>query len=288
VQERGGPRPFAVATRRLIQSDPEGWLRWLGLPVNGSVVPVDTEVSTVLAEVDKVLRVEAPDPWIAHVELQASRDADLPSRLLQYHAILIHLHKKPVTTTVVLLRPEAGGATLDGRYEPPGPLGVVEVSFSYRVIRLWERPVDEILSSGLGVLPLAPLAALDADQLPSVLDRLDERFYGESPTPTAVNELWAATLLLMGVRYDREVIIGLSQRVRRMRESVTYQIIIEEGQVRQARRSILDLGTDKFGPPDATTEQAISGLEDIDTLERLLRGVLHTSSWQELLAYGQS
>ena len=32
----------------------------------------------------------------------------------------------------------------------------------------------------------------------------------------------------MGVRYDRDEITDLIQRVRRMRESVTYQIILEE------------------------------------------------------------
>jgi hypothetical protein len=83
MQEQHDPRPFDVTTRLLIDGDPESWLRYAGLPVNGPVRPIDSEVSTVLAEVDKVLHVEAPSPWLAHLELQSSRDRSLPVRLLQ-------------------------------------------------------------------------------------------------------------------------------------------------------------------------------------------------------------
>jgi len=63
VQQGAGPRPFDTTTRRLIESDPVGWLTWLGLPVDGPVAPLDSEVSTVLAEVDKVLEIDGPSPW---------------------------------------------------------------------------------------------------------------------------------------------------------------------------------------------------------------------------------
>ena len=66
------------------------WLRWIGLPVSDPVHAVDSEVSTVLAEVDKVLRVEAATPWYAHIEVQTGHDPELPSRLLQYHVLLRH------------------------------------------------------------------------------------------------------------------------------------------------------------------------------------------------------
>lgn len=282
-----------MATRGLIETDPAGWLTWLGLPVDGPVRPIDTEVSTVLAEVDKVLRVEARPPWLAHLELQVSRDRHLPRRLLQYHAILLHRHRVPVTTTVILLRRQAQGRELSGSFEQRGPSGEVTVSFKYSVVRLWERPVEELLSGSLGVLPLAPLAAIPRGRLPQILDHLGERF--EQEAPDTAGDLWAATALLMGVRYDRNAITGLIQRVRRMRESVTYQIILEEGreegreegELREARRTVLDLGTEKFGPPAESTVAVIRDLEDLAGLHRMVRAVLRANSWQELLAAGQ-
>jgi hypothetical protein len=285
VQTRGGPRPFDVATRGLIETDPAGWLTWLGLPVDGPVRPIDTEVSTVLAEVDKVLRVEARPSWLAHLELQVSRDRHLPWRLLQYHAILLHRHRIPVVTTVILLRRQADERGLTGQFEQRDPSGGVTVSFRYHVVRLWERPVAELLGGSLAVLPLAPLAAIPRGHLPQVLDYLGHRF--EREAPSVAGDLWAATALLMGVRYDRNAITGLIQRVRGMRESVTYQIILEEGRVQEARRLLLDLGTEKIGSPDAATAAAIEAVDDLDVLHRMGRAVLRANSWQELLAAGR-
>jgi hypothetical protein len=65
MQEGAGPRPFDVTTRRLIEADPEGWLAWIGLPADGPVQAIESDVSTVLAEVDKVLRVDGPRPTLA-------------------------------------------------------------------------------------------------------------------------------------------------------------------------------------------------------------------------------
>ncbi|MCC7372503.1 MAG: Rpn family recombination-promoting nuclease/putative transposase [Chloroflexi bacterium] len=296
MQERGGPRRFDVASRTLIDSDPAGWLTWVGLPVDGPVSTIESDVSTVLAVVDKVLRVDGPTPWLAHLEVQASRDRFLPVRLLQYHALLLHRHDVPVATTVVLLRPEANAPELTGTFEQRGPSGDPTILFRYGVVRLWERPVDELLAGSLNVAPLAPLAAFHPDRLADVLDRLDERFSRESPSPSLTDELWAATLLMMGVRYTEEQIRGLSERVQRMRESVTYQMIvnegiergieqgIERGEVRGARRILLGLGTHKFGPPDPETSEALERIEDVAALEQLAEGVLDASSWPELLA----
>ncbi|MGE3270099.1 MAG: hypothetical protein AB7P40_15210, partial [Chloroflexota bacterium] len=149
MQDGAGPRPFDTTTRRLIEVDPASWLHLAGLPVNGPVHPLQSDVSTVLAEVDKLLHVDAASPWLAHLEVQSSRDARLPSRLLQYHALLHHRHRLPVASTVFLLRPAADGPELTGRLDLPGPADSLTLSFWYRVVRLWEVPVEVLLAGGL-------------------------------------------------------------------------------------------------------------------------------------------
>src|SRR5215211_2033224 len=88
VQEGAGPRPFDVAVSYLIELDPPGWLEWIGLPADGPVESLETDVGTVLAEVDKLLRINGPVPRIAHIEIQANRDPRLPARLFQYFGLL--------------------------------------------------------------------------------------------------------------------------------------------------------------------------------------------------------
>ena len=157
----------------------------------------------------------------------------------------------------------------------------MSVTFKYRVIRVWERPVDELLSGGIGVLPLAPLVVEPA-RLPEVITRLDERFNREASSVTA-HELWSATLLLLGLRYDAEEARQLLRGATGMRESSTYQAILEEGRVEGARRLLLRLGTHRLGPPDASTVASLARIDDLDVLERLGDDLLSTSSWSDLL-----
>jgi predicted transposase YdaD len=290
VQERGGPRPFDVATRGLIEADPASWLAWLGLPLDGPVRAIDSDVSAVLAAVDKVLLVDGTAPWLAHLELQASRDRDLPLRLHEYNAILRYRHRIRVRTTVVLLRRNAYGRELTGHLQDIEADGEVTLSFKYRVVRLWERPVDELLNGSLGVLPLAPLAAFEPERLPHILDHLGQRF--EEEAQAQVGDLWAATALMMGVRYDRDEITDLIQRVRRMRESITYQIILEEGReqgerlgrLREARDVILRLGTPCLGQPSANVATTLDAIEDLSLLNRMIDAVLTARSWDDIVS----
>ena len=80
-----------------------------------------------------------------------------------------------------------------------------------------------------------------------------------------------------------------------MKESSTYQAILEEGRaegrtegrsegaVLEARKVLRLLGDAVFGPPDARTAAAIEDLEDLSGLEALLRRVHAAQSWQELV-----
>ncbi|MGE3912527.1 MAG: hypothetical protein AB7K36_24410 [Chloroflexota bacterium] len=253
--------------------------------------PIESDVGTVLAEVDKVLRVDGPTPWLAHLELQASRDARLPVRLLQYNALLHHRHQLAVESTVVLLRPEADSPELSGQFEQHGPHGFRTITFGYHVVRLWQHPVEGLLNGSLGVLPMAPLAAVRPAEPPAILRQVARRVRQEAP-PTIADELWAATFLLLGLRYDERTVREMVRRMSWLQESSTYQAILaegreegrEEGRAEIARRFVLDLGTETFGAPDQATVAALQEISDLTTLERLHRRILTATNWAELLA----
>jgi predicted transposase YdaD len=71
--------------------------------------------------------------------------------------------------------------------------------FRYNVVRIWEQPVADALASGLPVLPLAPVADVEPEQVPGVLVAISERFVQETSLDQAAT-LWAATKVLMGLR----------------------------------------------------------------------------------------
>ena len=73
-----------------------------------------------------------------------------------------------------------------------------------------------------------------------------------------------------------------------MKESVTYQAIVEEGvekgRLEEARQMLLDLGTERLGEPSEDVERAIGRIADLERLRRLGRRLMHVATWQELLA----
>lgn len=81
-----------------------------------------------------------------------------------------------------------------------------------------------------------------------------------------------------------------------MRESSTYQAVLEEGRVEgrvegrtegavaEAKKMLRLLAEDAFGSPDARTAKIVDELEDLSRLEELAKRVRLTTSWEELLA----
>ena len=68
-----------------------------------------------------------------------------------------------------------------------------------------------------------------------------------------------------------------------MEESTTYQAILEEGALRQARKSMLRLGQLKFHRAPKAVKTGIENITDLVRLEELLLRLLDATSWQELL-----
>ncbi len=258
---------------------------------------IDADVSTVTAATDKVLRLSGELDAIMPFDFQAGPDASLPRRVHTYNALLGARHGLPIHSVVVLLRPEADLRSITGQYEERFP-GVTDpyLIFRYQVIRVWRLPADRLLAGGLGTLPLAPIGVVTESDLPGVIDRLKVKL--ETPRYRKMaGPLWTAVDVLMGLRYDRALIEQLLRGVRGMKESVTYQAIVEEGvakgreeglakgELRGVRRVLFRQGEQRFGQPaSASVRSRIEAISGLDALERLSDRLLRVGSWDELLA----
>ena len=207
-----------------------------------------------------------------------------------YNVLVRDRYGEPVHTVLVLLHRRADRSDLTGthRYELwPGRGGV---EFRFEVIRIWEVPVEALLSAGVGVAPLAPLGRLPEGVTPqeamaAVVQRLEERVVTEAPDDAET--LLTAAFILTGLRLDKAELDNF-QGVRAMRESSGYQIILDEGriegEIRGVRATILRQGRKRFGSPGEAVESALQAITDLERLGRMSERVLDASDWQDLAA----
>ncbi|HLK61015.1 MAG TPA: hypothetical protein VKU00_30905, partial [Chthonomonadaceae bacterium] len=189
------PEPFDVTLQYLLESDPEAWLVLLGLP-GKNVEVIDADLAALPVEPDRVLRVLSEDPFLLHLEFQSGYRQALLERILLYNVLLRSRHGLPTLSYLLLLRPEADGPEMVDVLRCTGPAGAVYWEFQYRILRLWQKPVSELLEGPLATLPFAPLADVAPEQLPDILLRMQARIQAEAQAGVAV-ELWTIAYILM-------------------------------------------------------------------------------------------
>jgi predicted transposase YdaD len=290
------PKPFDAVLKGLLERSPPDWPALADLPPS-AVAVIDADVSTFSGATDKVLRVHGPPASILHFDFQAGPDRTVPRRAHGYNALLEDRHETPVRSVIVLLRPEADLSNLTGVYERGFPGEPAYLTFRYQVIRVWRLPVERLLAGGLGTLPLAPLSAVTEAELPGVVGRMKQRLRGRPGAE--VSDLWTATYVLMGLRFEPPLVDRLLRGVVAMEESTTYQAILakgkaegrdegwdegrDEGRLQEAKRWLLLMGRERFGEPDARVTAAVEALDDPERLEQLGLRLLKVASWQKLL-----
>jgi predicted transposase YdaD len=290
------PLPFDATLKDLAQVSPRGLLAAFdeapALPV--SLLTID--LSTVTTAADLVFGLGQPLQEIIHLDFQSSALATKHFDVLIYNALLHRRYRVPVHSIVVLLRPQAAHANLNGVVTYAPRPGKGKMDYQYELIPLWERPVTELLAGDVGALPLAMLGQLPAGVdletgLADVAERVMERLQREAPAEQ-VRRLLTAAFVLTGLRVPRQVARELFQGVRAMRDSDTYMAILDEGReegieigrIDEVKKLILRFGQKSLGVPEEGITTALAALTDLERLERLLERVGEVKSWQELLS----
>ncbi len=276
------PAPYDATTKHLIEMAPEDWLALCGHDVQSRVQVVDADLSTITTMADKVVKVDQPDPWMAHFEFQASYDGGIGLRLLRYNVLIEYRHQLPVQSILILLKPESDGAAAGGVTRRSLPNGTCYYEFRFQTIRVWELSVEMLLAGKIGTLPLAPISDVSVARLPLVLRTMSRRIEQEI-LPEKWDDFWGATSILMGARYPFPLVDELLQGVINMRESSVAQAFLQEGREDEARRMVLEVAKDRFGEIDPKLKQFVDAISDVGWLERLIIRAGKAASWEELV-----
>jgi hypothetical protein len=278
---------FDATLKDMGRDSPKGFVSTFDRPPTKPLRLLNVDLSTVTSAADLVVGLGDPLEEVLHFDFQSSAAAWKHADGMVYNALLFaHLHV-PVHTIFVLLRPEAAHRNMNGEVRYAARPGRGGMAFTYEVVRLWERPAEELLAADLGVVPLAVLGRLPAelaleDGLAAVAQRVAERVTAEAP-PDRAKKLLTDAYLLTGLRVRRDAAARIFRGVRVMHESDTYLAILDEGQEKRARKDILLVGEERFGPAEESVKSHLDGIGDLERLERILRRAVKATNWQEIL-----
>jgi hypothetical protein len=289
---------FDVAMKQLLDACAADWVAWLaplvGLPASVAVEPLDADLSTVQPTADKVFRLLPPATGLLHIEPQSSWDGGFHDRLLLYNVLLEARYGGPVHTVALLLRREANTTALTGTVLRHFADGREYHRFTYDVIRVWELAADDLMAGSLGTVPLALLTDDAAPRLPELVTRFADRVAREAPEIDGANLLLSCSYILLGLRYDKAVAEALFRGVQKMRESSTYQAILDEGRVegqtrerlralRSLQENLIAMLGDRFGKLDPELEARIRASIEDDRLLAATRQVPRIASPADLV-----
>ena len=244
-----------VSTKELVWDGPAAWLERFAIGPRGPVEVIDSDITTLTASADKVLRVGGPEPYLVDLEPHSYHDTDLARTLWFRQVALDYRHDLPVLTVLILLCKEANSPSLTGSYERTLPDGWPTNRYNYRVVRLWQEDPEPYLTAGVNLVPLAPLTNVPESEtaLRGLVRRMAGRINAE-PQPRAA-KLWTATYLLMGLRFSEELASQLLEGVQTMQQSTTYQAILREG--RQEGRQEGEKGRGRTEALASSGDQAV-------------------------------
>ena len=92
-----------VSTKELVWDDPAAWLERYAIEPRGPVEVIDSDITTLTASADKVLRVGGSEPYLVDLEPHSYHDTSLTRTLWFRQVALDYRHDLPVLTVLILL-----------------------------------------------------------------------------------------------------------------------------------------------------------------------------------------
>jgi predicted transposase/invertase (TIGR01784 family) len=243
------------------------WLLGRAIPLT-VINPTELNVEPIRA--DAVMLLSALDV-ILHTEFQTVPDDTMPFRMADYYLRLRRkFPEREIQQVVIYLKPTSSELVHQTSYQTP------VMTHSFRVIRLWEEPVEAFLNNP-GLLPYAVLSR--GTNKEEILARV-VRDIEQIPDTRAQHNLVAATSILAGLQLGAETISRLI-RSPVMRESTMYQAILQEGRTTGERALVLRQLTRKLGNVSPELLSRVSALS-VERVEALGEALLDFTSVVDL------
>lgn len=283
--------------KQLIAASPTDFASWLLDAQAVAATPLDIELPADSLRADQLYRVQLEDgrEVLLHLEFQGRTSKEsMPQRMLEYQVRLLRRYASELCSVVLYLG-QGAGANDSGVHAIRDCTGEAQLSWRYRVVRLWELDARELLALGRpALLALVGQTRLEEPELilPAVITQLHQ------VTPPALRSRLVSALLAL---LSAEELIAMAENIlssleedlmelpyyRRLRQEHEQglEVGLEQGQLEQLRHDILEAVTIRF-EPNVTFQESLArqlaGISDQATLKRLFTAALRAPSLKAL------
>ncbi|MCL1463914.1 Rpn family recombination-promoting nuclease/putative transposase [Argonema galeatum] len=256
----------------LAEKYPEQFFRWLLSTETTDIRVLKTELTIEPIRADSVSFLQT-NSSILHLEFEtrAYSDPPMPLRMLDYYTRLKRQYSCAIEQVVIFLQETGSDLVFVSEYTD------TNTRHRYRVIRLWEEDPAPFLANP-ALLPLATLTRTDSPQ------GLLQQVAAQAARIESIDEqrnILACADVIAGLRFDEEIIHRIFRK-NVMKESVTYQAILEEGREEEALSLILRQMGRRIGTLDPQLQDRIRALSR-SQLEALSEALLDFSTAADLI-----
>jgi predicted transposase YdaD len=262
--------PYDNLCKLLAETYPARFAAWLLEETPASIEVLKTELSIEPIRADSVTFLGTIDR-VLHLEFQTeiASDPPLPLRMLDYWVRLHRRYRLPVTQVLILLKPPAIATTIEREFR------LETTIHRYRVVCMWEEEPETFLADET-LLPLATLAKSDRPE--RLLNRVAQQL-GRIESRPLRQEISTRAQLLAGLKFDKRLIQTIF-RGESMRESVIYQDILQQGELKLLSRQL----TRRLGEIPAEVQMQIQALS-VEKVEALGEALFDFSELADLVTW---
>jgi Domain of unknown function (DUF4351) len=269
--------------KRLVSTFLLDFASWLLGTAVQTARPLQSELPGTTVAVDQVFQVTLANDreLLLHLEFQGRRSHEpMQWRMLEYMLRLAHIYRLDLESVVMYVG-RGAGADDTGVYQVNGLDGTPVLAWRYRVMRLWQMPVEELMAARQ-VAPLALLGQTHIARPEVTLQAVVSRM--RRVTDEALREhLLAALVALLPDEEMVNMVDRLLEEDEWLLELPFQQRILAEGRRQGEAEVLLRLLRSRFGtlPEDV---MARLNAADAETLLRWSERVLSASTLDAVFA----
>ncbi len=252
----------------LIQHHGNSILRLAGILDIDSWKPLQAEIVQSRRLPDGLVEVQfhrQPDPDLFVVEIATYPEARVAEQVIRDTA-LVYLDRQVIPDVLVLFLHPKGNVPAADSAALSSQKGLTKWDFSWKAVKLWEVPADDLLAAGdVGLIPWVPLTQFD-ESAETIMRECRERIDRDAP-PNEHENMLAVTQLLAGLRYNDPKLFQILGGRRAMIESPLLQELIAE----RTRETLITFLIARFGSKAKSLETELETISDESRLQDLVK-----------------